>query len=295
MSRPSLLERDKISGNVLAKQKELDDRIRKLEENQLTVQMADRRYSGNTISLISAGALGFILSRLGIVGFWMGHININAQNAESFVNATRSPLNMIGSPLPFVTKNSNLSIPYLRCPGSPSYWRCTTDPALIIGNEAEVDSSYWGLTFMAWVRFDNTASGNEQIVGKNKGGANNTWYLVRDTNGNLKTMVSTDGTTLLTAVGPQTLGAGTWYCVGYQFIPSTSVTGFLNGVLEASITSSVPATLNVNSAQLTMGATDNPASYMTGDIALPFMCASALPDVDFLTYFQLTKSIFGVL
>lgn len=44
MKRPSILDRDRVNDNVLNRQDADAGRIRKLEENQLTKAMADRRY-----------------------------------------------------------------------------------------------------------------------------------------------------------------------------------------------------------------------------------------------------------
>jgi hypothetical protein len=166
----------------------------------------------------------------------------------------------------------------------------------ILGTSTALVSALRGLTFAAWVRFDNTASANEAIGSKFNGTGNQrSWFLQRAAAGGLSSGISNAGTaTDAGATSSATIAANTWTHVAVTFEPSVAVRNYINGSENGSDTSSVPASLFGSSAALQLGALNAGANLMTGDIALPWLAAS-LTSANLLSYYyQMTRPLFGV-
>ena len=106
------------------------------------------------------------------------------------------------------------------------------------------------LTLAGWARGDNfSTADNSPIIGKGTASAAATSYYlwVTDPGGpvfRLQGRVSSDGSTITTVTGATTsLANATWYHLVMVYVPSTSLTIYVNGVQEAQNTTSIPASL----------------------------------------------------
>lgn len=81
-----------------------------------------------------------------------------------------------------------------------------------------------------------------------------------------------------------------WNCAALRFIPSTSVSSMLNGVI-ASTVAGIPANLNNSTAAMQFGAA-NGASLHNGDLALCAGWAIDLTDVQLVALYQATYPLF---
>jgi hypothetical protein len=75
-----------------------------------------------------------------------------------------------------------------------------------------------------------------------------------DSNGKLNFEISNDGSATTVAVGATTLATGSWYHVTGVYSPSTSLTVYVNGVLDGINTTSIPASIFNGSGNLELGA-----------------------------------------
>ena len=104
----------------------------------------------------------------------------------------------------------------------------------------------------AWIRSsDMTPTTQKGIVGKyNTTGTNRVWLLRNETAGNMLFIMSSDGTNVTTSgAGATTLSDNTWYFVCGVFQASTAVTLYVNGVQDATNTTSIPSAVHSSSTQ----------------------------------------------
>ncbi len=110
------------------------------------------------------------------------------------------------------------------------------------------------LTLTAWINI--TSTGTRTVISKWNTTGNQRAYQLVISGGNLQFLVSPDGTNNngVTTAGTTTLVTGKWYHVAAVYIPSTSVTLYVNGVVDAVNTTSIPASAFNSTADAELGA-----------------------------------------
>lgn len=156
----------------------------------------------------------------------------------------------------------------------------------IRGNWESIENP--GLTMGAWVNFDN-ASSRVGIMGKyDTTGNQRAYVLFRETTNTINGYFSSDGTSFI----GQSLGAitsGRWYFVACRFIPSASVTVFVDGDTVQN-TTSIPALIFNSSASFRIGSW---LGAFDGKMSLCWLSAAAVPDDLILRYYNHTKVLYG--
>jgi hypothetical protein len=103
------------------------------------------------------------------------------------------------------------------------------------------------LTLSSWVNL-NSNSAEQDVVARNGTSGSYNYRLYVTSSGKLAMDVSSNGTTLFTATGATTLSTGTWYYVSGVYVPSTSLTVYVNGIQDGQNTSSIPSSINNSSS-----------------------------------------------
>jgi hypothetical protein len=165
----------------------------------------------------------------------------------------------------------------------------------IQGNENYVTTSYRGLTIGAWVRFVTTfATGN--VIGKWTYTGNQRAYNLRiDGTGTPIFYISSDGTATTFKGSSEDLVEDEWSFLVGRFRPSSAVKIYhgKKGVLHSDEnTTSIPATIANTTAQFEIGSYNGGGGYWQGQIAWPFVCFGAVPDVYITRYFEMTRRAF---
>jgi hypothetical protein len=151
-----------------------------------------------------------------------------------------------------------------------------------------------GLTLGCWVYFTNAASAAEDCITKSNPTGNQLSYVLRrNATGNAEFYVSGDGAAQIFIDSAVTMAAATWYFIAATYIPSTVISVWINDSQAANAVS-VPAAIYNSTAQFLIGARDGPANYVTGRIALPFLCATYFSSTIVNTIFEQTRALFGV-
>ena len=166
----------------------------------------------------------------------------------------------------------------------------------ILGTETYVSPAGRGLALGAWVNFTNAASALEIVMSKyNATGNQRSYRLGRSAAGNLSGLVSVDGTAVTTVTSTETIAANTWTHVALQFIPSTSLSVFVNGN-ETQNAVAIPASIFNSTSDLFFGALQGAATsnYITGSMRDCFLCVSSLSDTIIKNIYQQTRAMFGV-
>lgn len=248
------------------------------------------------VNWVGARLNSFVLSLPGLIAAWGGGVDI----------ATPALVDMSGNGL-HLTFNGNAAlnidssrpfVSHITLDGTGDYMSRADEAKLdVLGTSTALVSALRGLTFAAWVRFDNTAAAGEVVGGKFNGTGNQrSWFLQRGATGVLASGISNAGTaTDAGASSTAVIAANTWTHVAFTFEPSVALRNYLNGAEDGTDTSSVPASLFNSSAALILGAANAATSnFMTGDIAMPWLTAS-LTSANLINYFyQMTRPLFGV-
>ena len=113
------------------------------------------------------------------------------------------------------------------------------------------------MSVSAWFAADLFTTQIRGIIGVWRSQTGNTnqrkWSLAVNTSSQLSGGVSSDGSTTNVASGATTLVAGTWYHAVMVYVPSTSVTLYLNGVQDAQITTTIASSLFDSTAPVWWG------------------------------------------
>ncbi len=100
------------------------------------------------------------------------------------------------------------------------------------------------LTVEAWGNSNDITDGtNNLLVSKDGTSSGNGGYSLRAPGSNISFRISGTGSDSFTGSGGTTLNSNTWYFFAGVYIPSTSVTVFLNGVQDGQNTTSIPASI----------------------------------------------------
>lgn len=234
----------------------------------------------------SMGALvGEYLSLPGLVGFWPG----------SAMGASGQLLDLSGNGL-HLTNNNNVRfsadgiVPRLGFNGTSHYFSLASTSILNIGGNEAYVTDLSGMTLGAWVYFDTTAVATEAIVYKLNSTDRNYFIQRRDTgvvrfgiyNSNIAYEIDS----------AKILPAGLWGFIAGRFKPSAAIKVWVNDTTSEN-TISIPATIDKDAANFTIGASGVPGSYIDGRIALAFLCAAAVPDSKIMTLYHMGRRLFG--
>lgn len=240
----------------------------------------DRLYAQDTGP--SLGQLvGHYLALPELRGFWPFSSMNESGNAIDMAGQGRTLTNNAS-----ISRNTLSSgLPYSALNGSTQYWSRASEAGLQITGP---------LTVGAWVYFYNSGSAQETMMAKSDGtgGANDAWYLARNPDGTVRWYVAS-GPGYQSLISTQVLARATWYHIVAGFTPSSTLRIYVNGMLNRQIGTSY-ASINSNAAPLNLGAFNNAGLLMSGWMALPFVCATAVPDNTISTLYKMGRIFFGV-
>ena len=231
----------------------------------------------------------------GLRGFWpMSSFNENGDAYD--LSGQGRTLTYNGNP----TYNYSSLIHYIDLDGTGDYLSRTDEAGLdILGTESYVAGAAQGLTLGGWFYFK-VFPAFPTCLGKHDGvGGNQRSYVIWiDTGaGNVPVMVvSSNGTAVgqVTVLHTTGLVVDTWYFIVGRFVPSTSLTIFLDGS-GVSNAAGIPASIFNSTTAFMIGARSvPPASFLNGQASLCFLCAAALSDSIISALFQQTRAIFNV-
>lgn len=149
------------------------------------------------------------------------------------------------------------------------------------------------LTAGCWVYVDDPHGSAQGIMAKwNATGNQRSWRFYADTTPAIIAQMSNAGAAVEAQATSADIDLDTWLHAVIRFIPSTSLSIFVNGV-EVADTSSVPASLFNSSQAFEVGAMGG-ASVLGGRTALPFLCAANLSDGTIQAIYHHTRALFGV-
>lgn len=176
------------------------------------------------------------------------------------------------------------NIPYGIFNGS-SQWLSRAD-------EAGLDITA-NLTFGAWM-YANTNGTLYMPMGKFGASGNYSYCIQRLAANQYQANISGNGTAQFAAVFPTVSTPAKWEFIVARYTPSTELAIFMNGVKFVN-TTTVPASVFSGNGNFAIGRWDGgTAQYFPGRVALPFLCAAALPDDVIQTMYRITRVFFGV-
>ncbi len=164
----------------------------------------------------------------------------------------------------------------------------------IIGTEAYIDAGDRGLTLGGWFKIDvlsrtensmsKGSAGIQAYILNKQAGINDARFQIWS--GAAGTVVSSLPVTSFTSIAPW------WFWAG-RFIPSTSLTVFLNNLSNTNV-AAIPATIDDTAANFAIGGDGAGALLFDGLASLCWLCAAALPNVTMGALFQQQRALFRV-
>ncbi len=186
----------------------------------------------------------------GPVGYWKLDENTGTTANDSSTNGNTGTLS--GTPTPSWATGKYGSGNSFN--GSTAYVDAGSGSSLQITNN---------LTLSAWIKLTSNST-TQDIIARNGSSGSYNYRLYINSSGQLVMEVSSDGTAVTTATGATTLSIGTWYHVAGVYVPSTSITVYVNGVQDGQNTTSIPSSINnTSSVALKLGA-ENTGSTSSG-------------------------------
>jgi len=185
-------------------------------------------------------------------------------------------------------------VPYVDLDGTGDYlWGADNATLDILGTEAFVANP--GLTLGGWFYIDAATSSGPLFC--KWGAAGSYSYLLQVVksapNYSAQFYVSVDGTAVVNVAQTTLQELDTWAFIACRFTPSTELKIRTNMVVKENV-AAIPAGIFGSNANLTIG-TDTPAAtFRTGKVAYPFVCAAAISDTIIAALFHHTRALFGV-
>jgi hypothetical protein len=148
-----------------------------------------------------------------------------------------------------------------------------------------------GFTLSAWIKTVTTGvaqaiMARDQLVGGNRG----FFFAVEATTGILTSYMSGDGldANIRTTNGTGNIGDNSWHLVQLVFTPSTSIKFYIDGALNATNTTSIPASLFNNNLPVTLFRRDNVANprWFGGTIDDPRIYNRALSQAEITSLYN---------
>lgn len=162
----------------------------------------------------------------------------------------------------------------------------------ILGTEAYIYGTQKGLTLGGWFYISSIATAQGLITKGTSAVAASSYELFQQNAATIRFRVS-DGVAYVTAASTQATTVAGWnFCVG-RYIPSTSVSTYVNGTLDSTV-AAVPAAIQDSGTQVCIGAFGSPGLYFTGFSSLCWLCAAALSDQHLTALFESQRALFGV-
>ena len=148
------------------------------------------------------------------------------------------------------------------------------------------------LTMGGWFMSADVAA-NYGLMSKYLVAGNQISYLLRQTSNIVSAIVSSNGITKTTSTStPYTISANTWFFAAMRYIPSTSLTVFVNQNSIANIVA-IPASIFNSNADFNIGAYSNGATELyPGKTCLNFLCAAACSDAQIQALYWLSRPLF---
>ncbi len=262
---------------IYPKQENLDRRIRNLEA------LGDGVFIGNV--------LASYMALPGLVGFWpMSSVQRSTGNAYDLSGQART-LSYAGNPA--YTYYNGL-VPYIDLDGTGDYLGRNDETDLdILGTETIYTTGAAGLTQVGWFRPDTLAPGIAlALMAKSDNNTQKSWDMFEATTGTITARISDDGTAI-TSVVSAVLTNTDWVFVCMRYIPSDSLSIFVNNIAVTN-TTSIPAAIFNSTSAFTIGAFSGGGNAFFGHATLCALCANALGDDLISSLYQSSRVLFGV-
>lgn len=225
----------------------------------------------------------------GLVGFWpMSSVQRSTGNVYDLSGQGRT-LTYSGNP----TFNYTGLVPYASLDGTGDYFTRADETDIdILGTETIYNSSVRGLTLGGWFYFNSL--GSRRILISKSNDTTNSSYWLELNSGNGVSFYIGNGVSFYNANSANVIAVNTWYHICGVYIPSTSVSVFLNGV-KVTYSTSIPSTLLNSTFPFNIGTYNNTGLLpLSGRASLCFLSANALSNSIINGLYQRSRLLFEV-
>lgn len=175
-------------------------------------------------------------------------------------------------------------VPYATLNGTTQYFTRADEAGLDITG---------GITFGGWFRVGVVAT-NKSVMGKWSTTGNQRSYFLQQLNTNsVQAGISSTGVNVFVSVSSNTVALNQWHFIVGRFIPSTSVSIFMNGTFTTNSTG-IPAAIFNSTAAFDIGDLVAPTSPFNGRVTLCFLSATNLSDDYIRSLYNISRGLLGV-
>jgi hypothetical protein len=213
-------------------------------------------------------------------GFWAG--SVDSAGAWYDLSGLGHTLTYNGNP----THNYAGLVPYWHLDGNDRFSRTDEADLSITGTETYVAANARGITFGCWVRFDNAAAADEYPISKDYD------YSIRRINtGEIRASFTSSVPVAYATTSTAVVAANTWTFIAGMVDPGALCYVVVNNEVS---TAAAQADIRDGGNDFIVGSDHTPANYVTGDVALVFLCAAFVDTTILSNVFQQTRGAFGV-
>lgn len=235
-------------------------------------------------------AVSFFTAIPGLSGFWPGRLYIST-NGLVDLSGNNNPLTRNGSS--YATVENGLS--RVNLDGDDYFSKATTAAFSFSGSTGLYEAPYKGVTIGGWFYHRTQPNVFPMMMGKaNLGSVTNRNYaLYCNFNSSSKPVfeISNGTTTVSVQSTSDLLTLNTWHFIVGRYQLNTNMSVFIDGDLTNK-TTGIPATMQTNSDDFTIGAWHGGLLPMDGQFALAFMTPQWLPDDHVRNLWKVSAGIF---
>lgn len=239
-----------------------------------------------------ADAVGMLQMFPGVVAIWPMSVVFGSGNV---IDLSGSGTHLTNNNTVTFNAASDGLVAYANFVAASSQYLSHTDgvPFDISGTEAFI-GNVKGLTVGGWYNFD-VITGTPGLMTKWNSTGNNRSYALTLSGASLPVFQVSNTGAAVTNVATSTtaVAASRWYFIAGTYVPSTSISVWVNG-LETVNTTAITASVFNGASIFSIGSFGNPTAHFDGKASLCFLCAAAVPDHFIETFYDFTRPLFGV-
>ena len=164
--------------------------------------------------------------------------------------------------------------------------------ATVTGTETHIVTAQRGLTLLGWFKFDSVAGAGWQRLHSKEDAVNRSYALVLTEATDTITFEYFTGAASKTITSVATVGSGVWHFLGARFRPSNDHTIVIDSTILTA--GHANASIDDTAAPFEIGRRGNNTQHFAGLASLCVLCACAIPDALFFSFYQQTRAMFGV-
>jgi hypothetical protein len=210
--------------------------------------------------------------------------NIDAANRASYVNGNTNTFNTTD-----LSQSGSLEndVAFTQSP-TPSFEFDGVDDYVGLGNPTDLQIT-GAFSFSAWVK--TTSNTYDAIYFKGNSIALSDIYIRMQNNGTIRFFINNVSKNVTSST---TVNDGNWHHIMCVYVPSISMTLYIDGAQDAQNTSAIPTAINNNYGNITLGSDRGSSQFWEGNISNFHIYNRTLSSTEVLHNYNALKGRFGL-